>query len=160
MKQWYEENPKLLEEEKEAMTKFFPNFKLEKLDDGRLFWYSELCPGIYETKFGVKKNYTVMATYNNNHPKQVMGPSVRIYPILPDVDELFQEIGFRFNVLMDSCGCKYLCSLEGDLPLRQVAQSACYYLACAMKIFCGIDLLLTGDLTKEEIEGKYWFYGR
>lgn len=32
---WYESNPILLEAEKAAMVKCFPNFKLGKLDDGR-----------------------------------------------------------------------------------------------------------------------------
>lgn len=52
---WYESNPILLEAEKAAMVKCFPNFKLGKLDDGRLYWEGELAPGVYETKFGRKK---------------------------------------------------------------------------------------------------------
>ena len=52
---WYESNPILLEAEKAAMVKCFPNFKLGKLDDGRLYWEGELTPGVYETKFGRKK---------------------------------------------------------------------------------------------------------
>lgn len=110
MKQWYEENSELLEAEKVSMNKFFPKFKLDKLDDGRLFWFGELCPGIYETKFGVKKTYTVIAVYNNNFPSHAMGASVRIYPVDPDIYDLFQEIGFRFNFFRDSSDMEYFCS--------------------------------------------------
>ena len=42
--QWYESNPSLLEAEKMAMHKFFPNFTLDKLEDGRLYWIGELTP--------------------------------------------------------------------------------------------------------------------
>lgn len=77
--QWYESNPTLLEAEKAAMAKCFPNFELGKLDDGRLYWMGELAPGVYETKFGRKKSYYVMAVYQNNHPNQQMGSSVYVY---------------------------------------------------------------------------------
>lgn len=157
--QWYESDPKLLEAEKYAMNKFFPNFNLGKLEDGRLYWVGELTPGIYESKFGTPKTYTVIAVYNNNHPEYAMGASVRIYPVLPDIGEIFQEIGFKFNVLMDSSNMEYLCSIEGDKKSTGIL-TASYYLACAMKLFCGVDLLLTGDLTEEELKDNYWFYGR
>ena len=53
--QWYETNRMLFEAEKQAMKKTFPDFTLDKLDDGRLFWFGTLAPGIYESKFGTKK---------------------------------------------------------------------------------------------------------
>ena len=100
--QWYERDPGLLEMEKIAMSKAFPGFTLDKLDDGRLYWFGELTPGIYETKFGQRLSYAVMAVYNNNHPQQVMGSSVRVYPVSPDVDELIERCGFRpYNLLRD-----------------------------------------------------------
>mgnify|MGYP003298364077 CR=1 FL=1 len=158
VKQWYEENPKLLERDKVEMRKFFPNFTLDKLDDGRLFWIGELCPGIYEMKYGSKKSYTVMVVYANNYPCNMMGSSLRIYPVLPDAYDIFQEIGFKFNILRDSSGLEFFCSLESNKFDDDV--SPVYILTCAMKLYCGIDLILTGDLTEKEIRNKYWFYGR
>lgn len=41
---WYECNPELLESEKIAMAKFFPQFTLDRLNDGRLVWHGKLDP--------------------------------------------------------------------------------------------------------------------
>lgn len=149
--QWYESNPSLLEGEKMAMRKFFPNFTLDKLDDGRLFWMGELSPGIYETKFRIKKTYTVMAVYNNNHPEQIMGSSVRIYPVLPDVDDLIRECGFRpYHLLRDASENLYLCTNEaGNVKTGSTTTSAASVLAWAVKWFSCYELVLTGDLDKD-----------
>lgn len=150
--QWYESDPSLLEAEKAAMRKFFPNFKLDKLDDGRLYWIGDLTPGIYETKFGESKTYTVMAVYNNNHPEQVMGSSVRIYPVLPDVDDLIREYGGSrppHHLLRDSSGNLYLCTNErGDVKTGSTSTSAASVLAWAVKWLSCFELVLTGDLSK------------
>ena len=149
--QWYENDPALLEAEKAAMHKCFPGFTLDKLDDGRLFWIGELTPGIYETKFHERKTYTVMAVYNNNHPQQVMGSSVRIYPVLPDVDDLINLCGFRpYHLLRDSKDNLYLCTNEaGNVRTGATTTSAASVLAWAVKWLVSFELVLTGDLPKE-----------
>lgn len=149
--QWYEKNPMLLEAEKAAMAKCFPHFTLDKLDDGRLYWMGELTPGIYETKFDQRMTYTVMAVYNNNHPQQIMGSSVRIYPVLPDVDDLIQKAGFRpFHLLRDSSDNLYLCTNEADnVATGNTVTTAASVLAWAVKWLMSYELVLTGDLPKE-----------
>ena len=150
--QWYENDPALLEAEKAAMHKCFPGFTLDKLDDGRLYWIGELTPGIYETKFHERKTYTVMAVYNNNHPQQVMGSSVRIYPVLPDVDDLINMCGFRpYHLLRDSQDNLYLCTNEaGNVATGATTTSAASVLAWAVKWLMSFELVLTGDLKKEK----------
>ncbi len=150
--QWYETNPMLLEAEKAAMAKCFPHFTLDKLDDGRLYWMGELTPGIYETKFGQRMTYTVMAVYNNNHPEQVMGSSVRIYPVLPDVDDLIHKAGFRpYHLLSDSSNNLYLCTNEADnVETGNTVTTAASVLAWAVKWLMSYELVLTGDLPKEK----------
>jgi len=149
--QWYEEKPALLEMEKIAMHKSFPSFTLDKLDDGRLYWMGTLNVGIYETKFNTPKEYTVMAVYNNNHPQQTMGSSVRIYPVLPDVDDLIHECGFRpFHLLSDSNSNLYLCTNEADnVSVGTTTTSAASVLAWAVKWLMAYELVLTGDLAKD-----------
>ena len=149
--QWYERDPELLEMEKIAMAKAFPNFTLDKLDDGRLYWIGELTPGIYETKFNERLTYTVMAVYNNNHPQQVMGSSVRVYPVLPDVEDLINRCGFRpFHLLRDSSENLYLCTNEADNVLTgATVTSAASVLGWAVKWLMSYELVLTGDLPKE-----------
>ena len=150
--QWYEDDPGLLEAEKAAMKKCFPEFKLDKLDDGRLCWVGELTPGIYETKFHQKMTYTIMAVYNNNHPAQIMGSSVRVYPVLPDVDELINMCGFRpYHLLRDSSDNLYLCTNEaGNVSIGQTTTSAASVLAWAVKWLSCFELVLTGDLSEEK----------
>ncbi|MDE5561680.1 MAG: hypothetical protein K2J00_07790 [Bacteroidaceae bacterium] len=114
--QWYDANPMLLTKEKVAMAKCFPQFTLDKLDDGRLCWVGVLEPGIYESKFGEKRQYYVMAVYDNNHPNQRMGSSVRVYPLMPDVEELVKSCGFLpSHLLRDEVGNLYLCTNEHSL---------------------------------------------
>ena len=111
--QWYDSVPSLFEAEKAAMKEFFPNFELGKFENGHLYWIGELNPGIYETKFGVKKTYTVMVVYNNNYPEQLMGLPVKVYPVFPDVDDIINECGFTPHFLLrDSNSMIYLCNQE------------------------------------------------
>ena len=150
--QWYEKDPALLEAEKAAMHKCFPGFTLDKLEDGRLYWIGELTPGIYETKFHERMTYTVMAVYNNNHPQQVMGSSVRIYPVLPDVDDLINMCGFRpYHLLRDSKDNLYLCTNEaGNVSTGTTITTAASVLAWAVKWLMSYELVLTGDLSQDK----------
>ena len=152
--QWYELTPSLLEKEKREMKTFFPNFTLGKLYDGRIYWMGELSPGIYETKYDIKKSYLVMVVYNSNHPLLTMGSSLKIYPVLPDADEIIKECGGCLNgFLLDSEENKYLCLNtweENQLVGIKVPTNSISFLARAMKWFCGLELVLTGDLSIDE----------
>ena len=152
--QWYENDPKLLEMEIDAMGRSFRGFRLDKLNDGRLYWIGEVSPGIYETKFGVSRSYTLMAVYQNNHPHQQMGSSVFIYPVLPDVDEMIQEIGYTpHHLLRDSNGQKYLCTArEQDTKDGTTFTTAASVLAWAVKWLSCYELVLTGNMTREEFD--------
>lgn len=150
--QWYVSNPTLLEAEKAAMARCFPNFELGKLDDERLYWIGELTPGVYETKFGRKKSYYVMAVYQNNHPNQQMGSSVYVYLVQPDVEDIIRECGFRpSHLLRDTAGEVYLCTTEaGFVQTGNTVTTAASVLAWAVKWLLAYELVLTGDLSKEK----------
>lgn len=150
--QWYESNPTLLTMEKIAMERNFPQFTLDKLDDGRLCWVGMLEPGIYESKFGEKRQYHVMAVYDNNHPHQQMGSSVRVYPLMPDVDEIVEMAGFQpFHLLRDENENVYLCTNEaGDQKVGQTTTTAASVLGWATKWFIAFELVLTGDLPLQD----------
>ena len=152
VEQWYEKDPGLLEMEKIAMKRAFPNFELEKLDDGRLAWVGKLNIGVYESKFHEPMEYHVMALYQYNHPNQQMGSSVRIYPVFPDVSELITKCGFRpYHLLRDNNDELYLCTNEAkDVKVGQDVTSAASVLGWACKWFLSYELVLTGDLDKEE----------
>ncbi len=152
--QWYERNPTLLRAEQTAMEKFFPSFKLYKLDDGRLYWTGVLSPGVYETKFGTPRTYTVMAVYQNNHPVQKMGSSVYVYLIQPDIDDIIKEYGkCPHHLLRDSIGEVYLCTANSeDIKTGSTITTAASVLAWAVKWLLAYELVLTGDLTKDEFD--------
>ena len=145
--QWYEKDPGLLMAEKAAMNRYFPGFTLDKLDDGRLAWVGSLNIGILGDN-----EWHIMAVYNNNHPQQVMGSSVRVYLIQPDIDELIKDLGWRpLHLLMDSNNQLYLCTAEaGNIKTGKENTSAAGVIAWAVKWLMSFELVLTGDLSQEQ----------
>lgn len=145
--QWYERDPELLMAEKSAMNHAFPGFALDKLDDGRLAWVGSLNIGILGGN-----EWHIMAVYNNNHPQQVMGSSVRVYLIQPDIDELIEDLGWRpMHLLQDSNRQLYLCTAEaGNIKTGSETTSAASVIAWAVKWLMSFELVLTGDLTQEQ----------
>lgn len=147
VQQWYERDPSLLAAEKAAMQHAFPHFQLDKLDDGRLCWIGELGLGV----MGNNK-WTVMAVYNNNHPQQVMGSSVRVYLVEPDIDELIEGLGVKpFHLLLDDNNQYYLCTAQADdIKTGGEVTSAASVMAWAVKWLAAFELTLTGELSWEE----------
>lgn len=152
--QWYENDPELLEMEKIAMARAFNGFELGKLDDGRLYWIGDVTPGVYKTKYGEDKTYTIMAVYQNNHPQSRMGSTVFIYPVLPDIDEMKREIGYRpHHLLVDSDGNEYLCTARAeDVKTGSTVTTAASVVAWAVKWLTCYELVLTGNMTRDEFD--------
>lgn len=147
--QWYEKDPQLLINEKLSMARFYPQFTLEQCEDGRICWIGALNVGIYESKFKIPREYHVMAVYDNNHPNQRMGSSVRVYLIMPDVDELIAECKFLpHHLLRDDVGNTYLCTNEaGDQLIGTTITTAASVLGWAQKWLIAYELVLTGDMS-------------
>ena len=150
--QWYENDPELLEMEKIAMARAFKDFELGKLDDGRLYWMGTVTPGIYETKFGESRSYTLMAVYQQNHPHAQMGSSVYVYPLLPDAEELMEELykktgSYPSHILRDANNQRYLCTAESkDVKTGSTVSTAASVIGWAVKWLIAFELVLTGDL--------------
>jgi hypothetical protein len=147
LNQWYEKDPGLLVAEKAAMAHAFPHFTLNKLDDGRLAWTGSLNIGV----LGDNEWY-IMAVYNNNHPAQVMGSSVRVYLVEPDINEIIRDLGWSpTHLLHDSSNQLYLCTAEpGNIKTGKEVTSAVSVIAWAVKWLLAFELVLTGDLSKEK----------
>ena len=87
---WYENDPDLLEAEKMAMAKFFPTFKLYKLDDGsgRLYWRGKVQP----TGQG-GMSWELMLIYKNDHPQsEGYGGSIQILPTKPRLKDIAKSL--------------------------------------------------------------------
>jgi len=153
IQQWYQKNPELLEMEKAAMAKAWPNFTMEYLDDGRLSWVGKLSPNYKE-----KMDWYIQAVYNNNHPQKIMGSSVKIYLIEPEIESLIEKVGTISHLIRDDNGDLYLCTTEAqyvkdgqlcDNNQRQIT-SAASVIAMAAKWLLAMEMVLAGDLTMAE----------
>ena len=87
-KQWYEENPELMEVEKAAMEKLAKDdYKnLLFLKDGRAYW---------EIGFNSKlsgRRYNVALVYPSCHPTKIEIPGIRVYPIKPSYESMVEEM--------------------------------------------------------------------
>jgi len=83
---WYDQDPDLLDAEQMAMAKFFPSFKLYKMDDGsgRLYWRGKVQP---TGKGGLV--WDLMLIYANDHPAaQNYGGSIQILPVKPRLKDI------------------------------------------------------------------------
>lgn len=148
--QWYERDPMLLEAEKAAMARDFPQFSLIKLDDGRLAWVGDV-------KLNVMGNnsWRLMAVYQANHPVQQMGSSVCVYLVEPRIEDLVEQLGWRpHHLLRDSNNRDYLCTTEAGFVKASKTQStsANTVLRWAIKWLLCFELVLTGDMTTEEFD--------
>ena len=150
---WYDNDPGLLVEEKGAMRCFFPQFQLDKLDDGRLCW-----TGALQTDLRPDGIWYIQAVYENNHPdNSTYGGSVKVYSIEPDLEELRSQLGGIPHVLKDSSGKIYLCTAEAhDVhagPTRST--SAASSIAWAVKWISAFELWLANDMTTAEFSSHF-----
>lgn len=149
--QWYHRDPELLEAEKLAMSQFFPQFELKKLDDGRIYWIGSLGTGILGDN-----TWYLMLVYDNDHPRKVMGGSVRVYTIDPDIEDLIEELGWQpHHLLRDSEGSLYLCTAEAENihDSKSLSTSAATTLSWAVKWLVLFEMVLSGDLTPTAFDG-------
>lgn len=97
---WYQNDPELYQAEVQAMRHFFPQFKINQLQDGsgRLYWRGKVQPipgGIV---------WDVMLIYKNDHPhagQYEYGGSVQILPITPRLKDIAEQM---MPLLLDSYG--------------------------------------------------------
>jgi hypothetical protein len=149
--QWYDNDPELLREEKNAMRRFFPKFKLEKLDDGRLFWH-----GAVKTKvLNPDNEWYLQAVYQNNHPNNSSyGGSIRIYSIDPDLEKWQKELGGIPHMLIDENQHLYICTARQDdfLASATESSSAASAIAWAVKWITVFELWLDGKVSTAEFQ--------
>lgn len=87
---WYQNDPGLYQAEVMAMQKFFPQFKINQLQDGsgRLYWRGKVQP----IPGGMV--WDVMLIYKNDHPhagQNEYGGSVQILPISPRLKDIAEQ---------------------------------------------------------------------
>jgi len=146
--QWYNREPERLRAEKEAMAHFFPQFKLYKMKDDRYYWHGTLRPGVLPNGWA----WEVAAIYNNDHPAPVMGGSVRVVLLKPDIDVIINALGWRpHHLLYSEQDGTYLCTTRAeDISYGSREETtAAQTLTWAVKWLTALELVMTGDLSKE-----------
>lgn len=86
--QWYEKNPELQEAEIKIMKEQLPNAKMGYLSNGNMYWAVTVNLDVR----GKKKEWTLLAVYDSDHPQQRWGNSVKIYPVQPNYSEMTQMV--------------------------------------------------------------------
>jgi hypothetical protein len=147
---WYENDIELFNGEKLAMSEYFPHFQMGKFENGKLYWYGSLSPGLYRSH----KPWFVQAIYQHNHPNNSSyGGSVRVYAIDPDLEEWKKENNNIWipHTLTDEAGHLYLCTANpDDVKTGSVVTSAASSLAWAVKWISAFELWIDGLLSTEE----------
>ena len=148
VRQWYEIDPQRLADEKEAMRRFFPRFTLHKKNDGRLYWYGTLRLNVLPNGWP----WEIAAIYNNDHPHPVMGGSVRVVLINPDINTVINALGWTPHHLLRSNedGC-YLCTTRAeDISYgTRFETTAVQTISWAVKWLTALELVLSGDMSKD-----------
>ena len=149
---WYERDPELLEGEKAVMRNSFPQFTLNKLSDGRLYWEGQLKP-LGDDDI----TWTLMAIYDNDHPNNsTYGGSIKVYSVDPDLDQLFNDVGNLPHVIRDGNGYLYMCTArKEDFQAGNVVTSASAALRWALKWTFTVTCWLKGDIGNEIFDYTY-----
>ena len=150
---WYERDPNLLKTERDVMQIYFPQFTLEKLDDGKLCWLGNLNP-----RGAAGGIWTLQALYDNNHPhNNSFGGSVRVYSIKPNLEELVQAAGNLPHLLRDQGGNLYMCTArKEDVDAGgNYVTSAAKSIGWAAKWIWIVEGWLNGDLGNEVFDHQF-----
>ncbi len=86
--QWYELNPALQKAEIKAMADIHPDAKMGYLPNGKMYWTMRLRPVVC----GSRKDWTLLAVYDPDHPQKRWGGSVKFYPVKPNYQEMMEMV--------------------------------------------------------------------
>ncbi len=111
--EWYKKNPALQAAEIKAMADIHPDAKMGYLPNGKMYWTVRLRPVVC----GSRKDWTLLAVYDSDHPQQRWGGSVKFYPVKPNYQEMMQMVNRSSvtpksipHLLKDSDNQIYMCT--------------------------------------------------
>lgn len=160
MTQWYENNPELLELEKQMMGRSFPQFKLEKLDDERLYWIGTINTDIGEEYRYKENEYTFMMVYSPVYPSHSAGCPLKTYLIKPETKDIVADIGFfPLTLLKDSAREKYIDFCDYNDQYYCHCVRACHQAILMSQYMLCIELHKNGLLSRSNIEKAHYKHG-
>ena len=151
---WYERDPELFQGELEAMNHFFPQFRPDRLPDGRMSWLGSLASGLP----GSQRIWHLQVVYDHDHPhNNDYGGSISVFPIEPDLKALEAQMGesIPHTLRHQNTGELSLCTVEADAfrSGRNHSSTAASSLAWAAKWIAAFELWMLGDLSTEQFAG-------
>ncbi len=151
---WYERDPELFQAEKEAMGHFFPQFRTDRLADGRMSWLGSLASGVP----GSSRIWHLQLVYDHDHPSNnCWGGSIHVYPLEPDLKVIQQQLGESIpHTLRDEAtGDLSICTVEKQAFRHGADHSstAASSLAWAAKWIAAFELWMLGELSTSDFAG-------
>lgn len=151
---WYERDPELLAAELEAMTHFFPQFRPDRLPDGRMSWLGSLASGIP----GSQRIWHLQLVYDHDHPHaDQYGGSISVFPIEPDLARIAEELdeAIPHTLCHEPSGELSICTVAPE-SFRHGADhcsTAASALAWAAKWIAAFELWMLGELSTAQFAG-------
>jgi hypothetical protein len=149
---WYERDKDLFNAEVAAMSRYFPAFKLQKLETGHLCWQ-----GVIETGIGYSP-WHLLVMYDHNHPSNdSYGGSIKIYSLEPDLEQYKATIP---HLLRDANQQIYLCTARKEdvnantviSNVGKVTTTAASSLAWAVKWITVFELWVSEKITLNQFQ--------
>lgn len=151
---WYERDPELFQAELEAMNHFFPQFRPDRLPDGRMSWLGSLASGIP----GSARLWHLQLVYDHDHPHgDDYGGSISVFPIEPDLAALRDQLDepIPHTLRHEATGELSICTVAADSFKygRNHSSTAASALAWASKWIAAFELWMLGDLSTAQFAG-------
>jgi hypothetical protein len=151
---WYERDPELFQAELEAMNHFFPQFRPDRLPDGRMSWLGSLASGIP----GSQRIWHLQLVYDHDHPHgDDYGGSISVFPIEPDLAALCEQLDepIPHTLRHEASGELSICTVAADAfsHERNHSSTAASALAWASKWIAAFELWMLGDLSTAQFAG-------
>jgi len=151
---WYERDPELFQAELEAMNHFFPQFRPDRLPDGRMSWLGSLASGIP----GTARLWHLQLVYDHDHPHgDDYGGSISVFPIEPDLAALRDQLDepIPHTLRHEATGELSICTVAADSFKhgRNHSSTAASALAWASKWIAAFELWMLGDLSTAQFAG-------
>jgi hypothetical protein len=151
---WYERDPELFQAELEAMNHFFPQFRPDRLPDGRMSWLGSLASGVP----GSQRLWHLQVVYDHDHPHNgSYCGSISVVPIEPDLAAIAEQLGepIPHTLRHEGSGDLSICtvgaeSFRGDAQHSSTAASS---LAWAAKWIAAFELWMLGELSTKQFAG-------
>ena len=151
---WYERDPELFQAELEAMNHFFPQFRPDRLPDGRMSWLGSLASGIPASE----RIWHLQLVYDHDHPHgDDYGGSISVFPIEPDLAALREQLDepIPHTLRHEATGELSICTVAADdfRHHRNHSSTAATALAWAAKWIAAFELWMLGDLSTAQFAG-------